>query len=368
MGSPMHLYENTLARMTRKRATTLLGLPHGYPSPEELRASWGKAARTVETHAAKDFLLRLAAQDDDGLGDLDDISEGTEDNQSAEVVFQKFLVSAGLGGVTWYLYSTEDRDWMALLGKKGPALVMTSLRWSTDVVSKVVTKTPSRGGVWTEQTIKAVIKEAYSGQKAPTKWSVVPGKLTVDWFRKNRRTGGGSKLGEALVGSGLISAADPTKAPTVELLFRNNRHGTFWAELEGADKVGRSQYSRSFSPHLDVFVRVYGKEYKLSQKTLGSVPMNKLERVISRTSRSYYTDGSVINLTRIRVTAPMVILNFLLEALTDEPSALVIALSQAQEFYEYGPPKETLKSRLASWVTAPVAARILGCSLEEVLS
>lgn len=323
------------------------------------------------------------AQEDDDLGDLDipDEAVAPEDTKPDEV--RDSLNRAGLGNVAWYLFAQEwneqeYRDKCFLVGKHGKnAVVVGGSAWLEGLVKVEVP--PGKNGFWTEAILTAALKKVGLIRMAP-KWHVIEApKMNKDVVNRLRGQKGGSRFSDVLITSGLSGSLDYTKPPVVELVFTSARHGALWRNIQDARKhhdpesVTRKKDQYAAFPHLDVHVRVGGKEYKLSERTLNTRGLRHIEAVMDTKGLTPVRSGTAFNLVNLRNYRAWDMVGRLSDALTDEPGALHVQLAAVEEYYLRkekriaSSQRATYLTRLASRMTTESLARLTGLSLADIL-
>ncbi len=365
------VYASLLGSMSPREAAQALGLSLGEVTPHAVAQAWRRSAGLgVRGHAAKDVLLhglRLAEDEEpaekspaflkkvEKVLDGVTLSEAMDANSIPSSVAWK-MSSRGKEGSSW-------KTWTVLVGQAGGKLLMAAF-----YVMPMHIRTPNKTdddylpGVDTfkveerwearqvtlppgKDLIKAVEAAARTlGLVMEKSWRVWPNHgLSEGVLKKlDGPVKGGTSLKEALLGSGLAKLPENRKTqPSVDLIFKRNRLKRVWDEIDdiqlpGPEGSGGSTtvYDSILSAlkNMDIFCRIDGKEYKLAPETLQDRSMRYLMRAVLK--RGEITDGLVYNLTRSKTDSPRQTITMLLDALTGEPSALIIALSKAVEFFD----------------------------------
>ncbi len=170
-------------------------------------------------------------------------------------------------------------------------------------------------------------------------WQVWPAHgLSAASLKKLERVKGGISLKEALIGADMLKVPEVLKsAPQVELMFKANRLKGIWDTIDDTS-MGEDSWNRgSLDPYhgfkrMDVVCRINGKDYKLDPQTL--LDPKFLNIISAARNRDLIKDGGVFNLTRSKSYSPLYLISNLLDSLTGEPTALILALSRAHEWFE----------------------------------
>jgi len=191
--------------------------------------------------------------------------------------------------------------------------------------------------------------------KPPRKFVLWPGgHPSVQLFKKVPRSGGVS-LKDILVGAGLLSDMDPAvkgRKSAVQMRFEYSEEKWKRRRQEKGPlaRLGRvDQYN--------IYVSVNGKEAQLADDTVDNLSKTFIPWVVGwdAVSNGVRRDLTKLRRGRFKGGAPEA-MHYLADAMTSEPSWLIIALERAAE--EYADPVKTA-SRVCSEMTLFQAAVVL---------
>ncbi len=363
-------YGSLLQSLTPREAASALGLTLGQVTPHAVASAWRRGAcRGVKGHAAKDvLLLGLRLAEDEAPEAETPPSYLTMADKTVEGVTLSEAMSAGdvPSGVDWKMQSTgksqaDYRTWILVVGQAGTKLLMAAFYFMPAHIRTPMREEAAKGAKPTKvmerweakmvlvppgKDLVKAIKAAGDGLnvKMIDTWRVWPNYGLSEGVLKKMDgpVKGGVPLKEALLGSGLARLPDNRKTqPSVDLIFKKNRNKHVWDDIEDVNIPGNDEGGahgnydsiKSVLSNQDIYCRVDGKEYKLAPQTLADPAMRDLVRAVVK-RHGGVPDGTVYNLTRSKTDRPQYTINRLLDALTNEPTGLIIALSRAAEFFD----------------------------------
>lgn len=203
-------------------------------------------------------------------------------------------------------------------------------------------------------------------KQPPKKYVSWPGGMLSEAVVEKVRSGsGGASLKDILIGEGLVDTSKPGVAgrkTIVEMYFKYSK--------ERRDRMQKQRGPKGLYSHhvVDFYVRVNGKEFMLSDDTIENLDKNHFIMMVF--SNNVPADGPPRQLNRLREgrfkIGPTDAIRLLTEALTSEPTALILALTKAAEEWEDEGAKKAAYGKLVAATSLEDAALFLGVTPIEV--